>query len=124
MALSDAQKLEVAAFLGGREELLRAFDVLWSAIGAWEGVSLEIKRTQISFRAGVLFGCVSLRGRRMALSYTLPEPRADGRFFGVTEPYPGRFTHHQFFSELDPMTLEDLRAAYAYARARAARRHR
>ena len=96
MALSDAQKLEVAAFLGGREELLRAFDVLWSAIGAWEGVSLEIKRTQISFRAGVLFGCVSLRGRRMALSYTLPEPRTAG-FSASRSPIPGDSPTINFF---------------------------
>ena len=122
MDLSDGQKFEIAAFFGGREAMISAFMTLWGTLSAWEGVSLEIKRTQMSFRAGVLFGCVSVRGRRLALNFTLPEARADDRFFGVTEPYPGRFTHHMYFSTLDPLTREDLRIAYEYAQFRAAKR--
>ena len=63
MALNDAKSWRVAAFLGGRGELLRAFDGPFGRrLAPGRGCRLRSSVTQMSFRAGVLFGCVSLRG--------------------------------------------------------------
>ena len=91
---------------------------------------LKVGKTQISFYNCRLFACVSLlRAKRKAelpahyivLTLGLDRPLVTPRAAAVTEPYPGRWTHHFVLSrkeEIDGELLDWVRQAAAFAAAK------
>lgn len=93
-------------------------------------VRVRVKKSQISFYTKHLFACVSFAAVRKAkdrppvwlvvtlgLARRLDTPRADA----VTEPYPGRWTHHFLLSgpeDVDDELLGWTREAAAFANAK------
>lgn len=76
---------------------------------------VKVQKTQISYYNKHLFACVSLLPVRKAanrprdyitvtlgLDHALESPRVDA----VSEPYPGRFTHHLMISSVDEIDEE------------------
>jgi len=76
---------------------------------------VKVQKTQISYYNKYLFACVSLLPVRKAkdrprdyitvtlgLDHALDSPRVDA----VSEPYPGRFTHHMLISSIDEIDEE------------------
>ncbi len=92
-----------------------------------ENVSIRVQKTQITFTNPKVFAAVSfLPARRKALrpehyititlglGRRLDSPRADA----VSEPYPGRWTHHLLVAEpeeIDGELMEWVREAAAFA---------
>lgn len=75
----------------------------------------KVQKTQISYYHKHLFACVSLLPVRKAarrprdyitvtlgMDHALESPRVDA----VSEPYPGRFTHHLLISSVDEIDEE------------------
>ena len=76
---------------------------------------VKVQKTQISYYNKHLFACVSLLQVRKAakrprdyitvtlgMDHALESPRVDA----VSEPYPGRFTHHLMISSVDEIDEE------------------
>ncbi len=86
--------------------------------------TLNVKKSQITFRARYGFAFVSLRRMRgcpevfLILSFGLSHRLASPRVAVATEPYPNRWTHHLIVSEegqLDEEVMEWLREAHDFA---------
>jgi len=118
-------------FFSGHEDALPLYERLREAIlREIEGVSIEVRRTQISFRTRYLFAAVSfLPVRRKAqrppvwltVTFGLPHRLDDPRIDACSEPYPNRRTHHVLLGavgEIDGQLLAWLREAAAFADAR------
>ena len=87
------------------------------------GVEFRVKKTQVSFYLGHMFGCASLlpvvpKARRpqpyLTVTFGLREPLDRPRIAGRVGPRPGRWTHRGVVGtpqELDGELLAWLRAA-------------
>ena len=119
---------EELRFFEGQESSLPIYETLRAAIlREIGGVSIEVKRTQISFRTKNLFAAVSFTPVRRAalrppvwltvtfgLACRLEDPRIDA----AVEPYPNRWTHHVMLGgvqEIDGQLLAWLREAAVFA---------
>lgn len=92
-----------------------------------DGVSVKVQKTQITFANRHQFACVSFLPARRAkdrpenyitvtlgLNRRLDSPRVDK----VSEPYPGRWTHHLLIAspeEIDGELMDWAREAAAFA---------
>ena len=116
---------EVLAFLGGHPGRTALFEAVEAAVAQLGESTLEVKKTQISWKCPRLFAMVSLppmAGRRRAgdlmLTLGLGERLSSPRVFQAVEPYPGRWTHHFLLSrpeEVDGELRAWLAQAYRFA---------
>ena len=93
---------ETILFFDGHPAALPLYEVLLKKLKMYvPEVEIRVQKAQISFYRKHMFGCVSflpVRKQRpecfltltFGLGYALDHPRVDQ----VTEPYPGRYTHH------------------------------
>ncbi len=141
--MEDAERLAVDRFFAGAPWALPLFEAVRQAIGqaAGTGGSMTVQKTQIAFRIGPSEGCRPLqfafvwlpldprqgglrriKGRPepcLAPSFGLGRPERDPRILSVSEPYPGRFTHHMLLAEpsqVDEQVRGWLREAADFAR--------
>lgn len=89
------------AFFTGCEDSRRLFEACRAAIAAVGPTELRVTKSQIAFRrrktvALVWLPAKILRGRGAPLVLTLSLTRRDAspRWKEISEPAPGRFTHH------------------------------
>ena len=112
------------------------FDAMPGALGLYcalaerltqdfEGVTVQVHRTQITFKARYGFAFVSLRRMHgcpevfLILTLGLGRQLESPRVAVAVEPYPGRWTHHFILSrpeQLDEELFGWLREAYLFAR--------
>ena len=124
---------DVLAFLGGHPGRIALFEAVEEAVTALGESTLEVKKSQVSWKNPRLFAMVSLppmAGRRKAgdlmLTLGLGERLDSPRVFQAVEPYPGRWTHHILLprpEEVDGDVRDWLAQAYRFAREKG-RRHR
>ena len=103
-------------FFDGRPEELALYEALETRIfSEIENVRLKVSKSQLSFYNRHLFACVSfLRVKRKAelpahyivLTLGLDRPLDTSRAAVVTEPYPGRWTHHFVLSRKEEIDDE------------------
>lgn len=80
----------------------------------FEYVNIKVQRTQISFSSRYGFAFVSLPFRKVKnrpeiyiiLTFGLNRRLAHPRIAAVTEPYPGRWTHHVIIQDVNEMDAE------------------
>ncbi len=96
---------------------------------------VDVKKTQVSFRAGLCFAWVWLPIRPMKgrpehyviLTLALGRPVKDPKILELLEPFPGRWTHHiliQRTEDVDTEIIGWIREAIAFAQFRAEKRNR
>jgi len=95
-----------------------------------EGVEIKVQKTQITLKNRRVFGAVSFLPARRAkdrpdpyITITLGLNRREGslRVDQVSEPYPGRWTHHLVIGsaeEIDDELMAWVREAYDFAAAK------
>lgn len=114
-------------FFAGEGERLQIYAALTDKLRAqWLDTTIEVKKTQISFKNGHMFACVSIplmAAGKAAVQLTFGLPyRADSlRLFGVSEPYPMRWTHHTLLhspEDIDAQLMDWLAQAYCFAAAK------
>lgn len=112
MSLFDGKPGEAAL----HEALLQA---LRSRLAPFEA---DEQKTQITFRAPKVFGCVSLKGKNgIIVTFGLPFRVASPRIWQAVEPYPNRWTHHVRIrdeAEIDEELLQWFQAAYVFAKSK------
>lgn len=116
---------EEILFFAGQPERLGLYETVRAALLArFPGVTVEVKKTQISFRARQLFAMVSLprskvhrqKESNLILTFGLRRAALHPLVFQCVEPYPNRFTHHALVgtaANLDGALMELLEEAYA-----------
>ena len=117
---------ETILFFDGHQAALPLYEALVRKLEEYvPDVESRVKKTQISFYRKHMFGCVSflpVRKQRpecfltltFGLGYTLYHPRVDQ----VTEPYPGRYTHHVMLTgaeDVDEQLMNWLAEAASFA---------
>lgn len=134
MSVHDGQLADEAAFFEYDADLWPLYLRLRTALLARHPeLGVEVCRTQISFRADAVLGCVSLPVRRrrdwpqrfLLVTFGLPQPVTHDRIRIATEAAPGRWTHHvcvETEAEIDSELLGWLDAAWDFAAARRGRR--
>ena len=93
---------EALAFLGAQPERTAIFEAVEAAVAELGESAVEVKRSQISWKAPRLFAALSLPlrvGRHwpegaLVLTFGLGRRLEHPRIFQAAEPYPGRWTHH------------------------------
>lgn len=119
----DANEL---LFFDGQPAVLALYAVFREKlVSRWPDVQIKVQKTQISFYNRHLFACVFLPVRKFPntpreyLGVTLGlARRAEERAAAISEPYPGRFTHHfavSFPEEMDESFFSLVEEAYAFA---------
>lgn len=86
-------------FFTGRPDALELYGTLFALLDArFPDCSVKVQKTQISFYSPRLFAMVSLPRRKaepgIVLTLGLPRRLDTLHASFVTEPYPGRWTHH------------------------------
>ena len=110
-------------FFQPRPDALALYVALEAALLArFPDTRIAVQKTQISFYGSRLFACVSLPRRKrdtgLLLTFGLGRRADSPRIACVSEPYPGRFTHHlplRSEAELDDAVWEFLREAYEFS---------
>ena len=119
---------DTLAFFDGHLAALDLYLALEALVYArFSPVHKRVQKTQITFSNRCVFACVSFaRVKRrpelpegyLVLTLSLPEPLDSPRAAVVTEPWPGRWTHHLVLSrpeELDGELTGWLGRAHAFA---------
>ena len=121
------------AYFRREPELFDLYQAAEALLLAMEGVSGEVQRSQITFRAfGRDFAALSVPYRRkkewpdhcLLLTFGLGYPLNSPRIAVQVEPYPGRFTHHMLLTrqeELDGEVLGWLEEARAFSASKRAK---
>lgn len=82
-------------FFSGAGDCLPVYETLWRRVlTACPGTRVIVSKTQIAFAAKYRFAFASLRGKRLIVTFGLPERVDSPRIWQAAEPYPGRWTHH------------------------------
>lgn len=93
-------------------------------LAAFPDITIEVKKTQITFRARYGFAFVSLKRMRgcpkvfIIVSFGLPHRLDSPRIHMAVEPYPHRWTHHvivQRVEEIDSELMGWLAQAHQFA---------
>ncbi len=126
-----ADRDEAAVFFRGHETALRLYSLLEEAMDGLGEFSVEVKKTQISFRRGCIFACASLRklpgvpGQSLILTLMLPYRLESPRVLQAVQAGAGRWTHHIAVAapgEIGGELLNWLREAYEFGLFRSLRR--
>lgn len=126
--------LEALSFFGGREEELALYEALLVRLEQVGPFTQEYHKTQISLRAKLIFGCVSLLRPKpkkelpahfITLTLGLPRPLASPRIAACVEAQKDRWTHHIVLgdvSDLDEELMGWIREAYDFGNRETGRR--
>lgn len=94
---------EIGAFFGNDSaaEICRTLETALAA--RYPSMRRDVQKTQISYRDGGLFCCVSRPKRardagRAVVTFGLPFPVPDARVWQAVPVSPGRWTHHVLLS--------------------------
>lgn len=119
---------EEILFFAGRPLKLELYEAIRSLLLArFSYVRIDVKKTQISFRARTIFAMVSLPRSKaqeksessVILTLGLHRAAAHPLIFQCVEPYPNRFTHHALISapaDMDDALITLIEEAYALHR--------
>jgi len=81
--------------------------LLAAVLAEWPDTAVEVKKTQISLRAGYIFACISMAGKSgVRLTFSLPYRVGSGRIAQASEPYPMRWTHHVLIKDESQINAE------------------
>lgn len=81
-------------------------------LAAFPNATIEVKKTQITFREGYGFAFVSLRKMKgcpevfIVVSFGLSHRLDSPRIHIVVEPYPNRWTHHVIVADMEEIDGE------------------
>ena len=123
MRTTDYYENDLLFFFGGRPRARAVYDGLFARLeAAFPDASVKVQKTQISFYGRRLFAMASLPRRRaepgIVVSFGLSRRADSPRVAYVSEPYPGRWTHHVPVADegaLDGELMAWLREAYAFS---------
>lgn len=119
---------EEILFFAGRPQKLELYEAIRALLLArFSDVRIDVKKTQISFKARTIFAMVSLPRSRtqekgessVILTLGLYRAATHPLIFQCVEPYPNRFTHHALIStpaDMDDALMELIGEAYALHR--------
>lgn len=100
-------------FFTGRNDSLRIFVAVRSAVDDLDSVALHVTTSQVAFRRRIGFAWVwipemYLRGRvpPLVLSVSLRRRDDSSRWKEIVEPYPGRFMHHLELHDVSAIDAE------------------
>ena len=124
---------EALAFLGGQPERTAIFEAVEATVAELGESAMEVKRSQISWKAPRLFAALSLPlrvGRHwpkgaLVLTFGLGRRLEHPRIFQAAEPYPGRWTHHVVLTcpgDVEGEVSAFLAEAYWFARTKGRRK--
>ena len=134
METGEHHAADVLFFFDGKPRELALYRALEAAMAAaFPLASVKVQKSQISFYSRHLFAAASLplRWRKdwpdhcLLVTFGLGEPLSSPRIAVVTEPYPGRWTHHAAVAreeEIDGTLMGWLAAAHAFAETKSRRR--
>ena len=120
---------EILFFFGAHLDALPVYQTLWRRVEEQlPQTRRKVSKTQISFYDRRMYACVSFLPVRPAalrpktgwltLTFGLNRRETDPRIDAVSEPYPGRWTHHVLLSspeEVDGQIVAWLREAAAFS---------
>lgn len=118
---------EEILFFVGKPEKLETYETIRKAVlSRFPDVKIEVKKTQISFKARRLFAMVSLprakttemQAGSIVLTIGLRRAAEHPLLLACVEPYPNRFTHHLRIAcgaQMDESVMALLDEAYAFA---------
>lgn len=119
---------DILMFFDGHQSALPIYRRLESEIlSACPGTSVEVRKTQISFKCRYLFACASfLPAKRKAerpdpyltVTFGLDYPKRSPRIAVATQARPDRWTHHVLVGspeEIDSELLGWIREAYEFS---------
>ena len=105
--------MTVAEFFADREESRHIFDALRAVMDDFDGVEVQVTKSQIAFRRRVAFAWVWMPGKYLGgrvaplvLTLALRRREASPRWKEVVEPAKGRFTHHLELRSVDEIDDE------------------
>lgn len=119
---------EEILFFAGKPQKLELYEAIRASLLArFEDMRIDVKKTQISFKARTIFAMVSLprskaqekRESSLILTLGLHRAAAHPLIFQCVQPYPNRFTHHVLISapaDMDDALMELMQEAYALHR--------
>ncbi len=123
--------LDTLVFFGGHQDVLERYQSFEGLMyDGFPYMNKRVQKTQITFSNRHAFACVSFaRVKRKAelpkgyfvITLGLPAPLESDRVALMTEPYPGRWTHHIVINrpeELDEELFSWIRDAYAFSNAK------
>ena len=106
-------------FFDKAPELLPLYAALEDAILArCPDAQVLVMKSQIAFTVARRFAFASLRGKRLIVTFGLPQRVESPRIWQAVEPYPGRWTHHVILrspEEIDETLLGWLEEAWRFA---------
>lgn len=125
--MDERIQLEAARFFSDYPEAEILFRHLAEGIEKLGPVTIEVKKTQISFGTKRKFAWVWLPqtwvgnrpGNSITLTFALRQSVSHPRIAEWVEPYPGRFTHHVVLrqeSDIDELVIGWLEQAYSESR--------
>ena len=113
---------EALLFFASAPDALALYDGLEEMIlSAFPDTRVVVQKSQIAFDCGRRFAFVSLRGKRLMVSFGLGRREDSPRVLQAVEPYPGRWTHHTRVDSpcaLDAWLMSMLAEAHAFAQAK------
>lgn len=121
---------EEIRFFDEKPQLIGLYAALRAQLArAYPEMGVRVGKTQISFLSPRVFAMASLPRRRgkswpkefLLVSFGLGYEKQHPRIAQVTEPYPGRWTHHvpvQAIEEIDQTLMGWLAEAYSFSRAK------
>ena len=116
---------ETLLFFGSAPAALALYEGLEEMIlAAFPDTRVIVQKSQIAFDCGRRFAFVSLRGKRLMVSFGLGRREDSPRVLQAVEPYPGRCTHHTRVDSpcaLDAWLMSMLAEAHAFAQAKSCR---
>ena len=116
---------EALLFFASAPDALALYDGLEEMIlSAFPDTRVVVQKSQIAFDCGRRFAFVSLRGKRLMVSFGLGRREDSPRVLQAVEPYPGRWTHHtrvDSLCALDAWLMSMLAEAHAFAQAKSCR---
>ena len=106
-------------FFDKAPELLPLYAALEDAILArCPDAQVLVMKSQIAFTVARRFAFASLRGRRLIVTFGLPQRVESPRIWQAVEPYPNRWTHHVILrtpEEIDDTLLGGIEEAWRFA---------
>ena len=106
-------------FFDKAPELLPLYAALEDAILArCPDAQVLVMKSQIAFTVARRFAFASLRGRRLIVTFGLPQRVESPRIWQAVEPYPNRWTHHVILrtpEEIDDTLLGWIEEAWRFA---------
>lgn len=126
--MSMKKEKDIARFFSQMPEIIPVYEAIEDRIlSRFEDVSVEILKTQISFRSkrGFAYAWLPIRkmknrpDRYLVLSFGLDKRIRSPRIVESVETYPGRWMHHLIIenqAEIDDEVMDWISQAYRFAK--------